>query len=171
MEKKSLNPSKLQRIVSIRSNEDDDSSKLVSSTNISTSNPLQFSTQHDILKYSASNTKQQLITKRHMTSSLNNVNLESEQSNNKIMYSTTTTQQQTGSLLSRKIVSTTSKEEIEFQSNPSTSSNAKPLRKVAVVNSNNIYKSNQYDDSFQQQMYKSSSSSIIFNKDNKSKIY
>lgn len=122
MDKKSAtNASKLQRIVSIR-NEDDDET---TSSKLSNTNP--FSTQHDILKYSATNSStntKQSITKRHFTSSLNNINLESE----KVL------SYPTGSL-SRKIVSSSNKEDIEYSTSTQQS---KPLRKVAVVNSNNV---------------------------------
>ena len=120
MDKKpAINSSKLQRIVSIR-NEDDDETTI---SKLSNTNP--FSTQHDILKYSATNSStKQSITKRHFTSSLNNINLESE----KVL------SYPTGSL-SRKIVSSSNKEDIEYSTSTQQS---KPLRKVAVVNSNNV---------------------------------
>ncbi len=170
MEKK-LNSSKLQRIVSMRNKDVDDndttainSAKLakITNSNLITTTPIisntnTFSTQHDILKYSSSSSQQQQqqqqqssskqlgITKRHLTSSLNNINLESEK---------ITSYPSANTSLSRKIVvsssssassTTNSKEDtiIDLKTNTSFppqhqqqhQTNAiKPVRKIAVVN-------------------------------------
>ena len=151
--------SKLQRIVSMRnSNEidEDDTAPLLSSklskiiTSNNTNTPLNcttstasaamnpsFSTQHDILKYSHTTShqhqsKQLGITKRHLTSSLNNINIESEKISSSSYQSTSV-----NTSLSRKVVSssaatnTNSKEDIN--SDLKTNS-IKPVRKIAVVN-------------------------------------
>lgn len=166
MEKK-LNSSKLQRIVSMRNKDVDDndttainSAKLakITNPNLITTTPIisntnTFSTKHDILKYSSSSSSQQQssskqlgITKRHLTSSLNNINLESEK---------ITSYPSANTSLSRKIVvssslssassATNSKEDtiIDLKTNTSFppqhqqqhQTNAiKPVRKIAVVN-------------------------------------
>jgi hypothetical protein len=169
MEKK-LNSSKLQRIVSMRNKDVDDndttainSAKLakITNPNLITTTPIisntnTFSTKHDILKYSSSSSQQQQqqqssskqlgITKRHLTSSLNNINLESEK---------ITSYPSANTSLSRKIVvssslssassATNSKEDtiIDLKTNTSFppqhqqqhQTNAiKPVRKIAVVN-------------------------------------
>ena len=154
MEKKLNNTSKLQRIVSSRNDPDDETasggssgssssiSKMTSSTVSS-----QFSSQHEILKYSSNNSK---LIKRHLTSSLNNVNL--TDSDAKVFYPNVPPNVP----LTRK-VSSNKDESIEFmntnanvivQSTSKTFSDqqhTKPLRKIAVVNSSstttNNYKS------------------------------
>jgi hypothetical protein len=135
MEKKSNNTSKLQRIVSSRNEPDDETASGNSSSKMTSSSASsQFNSQHEILKYSSNNSK---LIKRHLTSSLNNVNL--ADSDAKVFYP---------NVLTRK-VSSNKDESIEFANANSTNAilqpnssktfadqqHVKPLRKIAVVNS------------------------------------